>query len=627
MTFLTVIAPILQAATFAASLYEAAGQSKVLAIAEDPVEMPGGPRPLQIDAGIYMDDFFGIDPESDNFKVDFWLSLRWVDPRQAFNLSDPRSPPKPVVMSTGMQEDTELWLPDLTMTNSVSDSPPTLSNLLIYPNGTIVWMRRMVNTFEANAEFVNFPFDLHNLDMKFESKAYYSSDIALQPWFHMTGLKLEKNSAGSFVWDLLPFKPPRSSCGDHCADVVCSATCEETASDEKQMLVLSQKIKSSFSGAPKGSLLCSAMFKKYRLVATLKVRRVMGNLIVSYFLPSALLMMITMLSFLPDCSDLGTRLGASLVGLLTFEFMAERTHGRIPAMERITWITVWHVFHLLLLTSIVIENGLTSYYAIHKYKTLARTIDRFSLGLFALWYVVGVLVILVSREAKNLNGLLICIVVFVVLGQLLLVGFAQVAESATDRIILSRLVGSSQLHGGRHITWGTWAVVDLILRWRERGGHRARRCRWCRGCCRRALRHAGFRFDDLSLPDSALHALAFERIARQARYTDAPLAAVLSEDEFVRGLWKSFKHSLPASSGGTSDELFQAARSELKGRSVVFSAEGGQGGNDWGLSPRSLPHKAQNDGVVSFKDSNLLKSLITAAGTIALSRVASPFKP
>mmetsp|Transcript_66805 Transcript_66805/g.206860 ORF Transcript_66805/g.206860 Transcript_66805/m.206860 type:complete len:598 (+) Transcript_66805:3-1796(+) len=592
MTFPTVIAPILQAATLAALWHDAAAITKVLAVTKGPLGLPEGQRPVRIDVGIYLDDFFGIDIESNNFKVDFWLSLRWNDPRNAFNLSDPGSPPEPLVVSTGNQEDTELWLPDLAMTNSHPGFEPTLSNLLTYPNGTVVWMRRMVLEFEANAQFSQFPFDWHSLEMKLESKAYYSSDIALQPWFHMAGHKSEKTSAGSYIWNLLQFDPPRSSCGDLCADAVCSATCEETASDEKQTLIMSQYIKNSFSGAPDGSMLGSAMFKKYRLVATLKVDRVLGNLVLSYFLPSTLLMMITMLSFLPDCSDLGTRLGASLVGLLTFEVMAERVDGKIPAMERITWITVWHVFHVLLLTSIVLENGLASYYAVHTYRMVARTIDRFSIVLFALWYLLGVFIMLLNKAAEKMTSLLTGIIALVVLGELLVLGFAGVARRATDRIILSRLVGSSQLRGGRDITW---AVVDRIVSWRQRDGHRDRSWR----CCRRALVHTGFRLDGLSLPDSALQGLAFERIARRAQYTDEPMAAVLSEDEFIRGLWKSFGRCLPKSSSGTSNELSQAARNELKGRSVIFVSDGSDGGTD-------RP--------IGFQDSNLLKLIVTATG-------------
>lgn len=592
MTFPTVIAPILQAATLAALWHNAAAMSKVLAIAEAPVGLPEGPRPVQVDVGIYMDDFFGINIESNSFRVDIWLSLRWNDPRNAFNLSDPSSPPEPLVVGMGNQEDTELWLPDVTTTNTDPGFEPTVSNLLTYPNGTVVWMRRMVLEFEANAHFDQFPFDWHSLEMKLESKAYYSSDIALQPWFHMTGHKSEKKSAGSYIWNILQSDPPRSSCGDLCADAACSATCEETASDEKQTLVMSQYIKNSFSGAPDGSMLGSAMFKKYRLVATLKVKRVIGNLVLSYFLPSTLLMMITMLSFLPDCSDLGTRLGASLVGLLTFEVMAERVDGKIPAMERITWITVWHVFHVLLLTCIVLENGLASYHAVHTYRTVARTIDRFSIVLFALWYLMGVFIMLVNHATENLTALLTGIIALVVLGQLLLLGFAGVSECATDCIILSRLVGSSQLRGSRHITW---AVVDRIISWRQRDGHRDRRWR----CCRRALVHSGLRLDSVSLPDSALQGLAFERIARRAQYSDEPMAAVLSEDEFIRGLWKSFGRCLPTSSSGTSNELSQAARNELKGRSVVFVADGSDGGTD-------RP--------IGFKDSELLQLIVTAAG-------------
>ena len=53
-----------------------------------------------------------------------------------------------------------------------------------------------------------------------------------------------------------------------------------------------------------------------------------------------------------EVSDISTRFTISLVALLTFEVMYERVNRQLPAMETITWSSVYHVFNLLLLTGL-----------------------------------------------------------------------------------------------------------------------------------------------------------------------------------------------------------------------------------------------------------------------------------
>jgi len=552
---------------------------------EDPVPLPPHDGPISISVGVYVDDFAGLSMESNTFKLDFWFNLYWVDTRNNFTAALGVDPAEPKAVALGMQAREKVWLPDVTITNS-EQFEVLLSKLQVYPNGTTTWMRRIAGDFEADLDYQQFPFESHELTLKFESKDYFANIIELQPWYTMVGMKDESKSIGKYNWKLNVRGAPRDHCDiarddSICADSSCMIECKNSASTEPEKLVVRQLRKSAFSGAPKGSVLASSRFQKYRITVSLAISRKLGNTVVKYFAPSVLLIVISALSFCAKTNDLGTRLAASLVGLLTFEVMADRMFGMIPPSEEIMWATVWHVFHVGMLGGIVVENGMATYLAMCVYDSAGNSLDKASIWVFGIAYSITLLVLAVMSSSSVKFDLVFVIFVAAGVGCYLVV-YGFLVKRVTDLAIVVRLVGETHIGRG---PFNMWEMIRKFVVWRNRSAKNRKQ----RRCLRRSCSHIGFGLVSPNLPDDVLERFAYERIARKANYYDDPMSAELSEMEFTRAVWKTFGQIIQTGQSGSSEELTKAVNAVLRGHSVAYD-----------------PPTEKSD-VVTFKKAGLLK--------------------
>jgi len=548
---------------------------------EDPVPLPLHDGPINISIGVYVDDFSGLSEDSNTFKLDFWLNLNWVDIRNNFTATLVAGPLAPRTVAAGMQTPENVWLPDVTPTNS-DRWEVILSKMRVYPNGTTIWMRRIVGDFEANLDYRNFPFDEHVLTVKLECKDYFEDIIALVPWYTMTGMKSESKSAGSYNWNVKLQGTPRDHCDiarddSICADFGCMTECEKSASVLPEKLVLKQHRKSAFSGAPKGSMLASGLFAQHRITVSLSISRRLGNTFFLYFLPSVLLVVVASLSFSARTSDLSTRLAASLVGLLTFEVMSDRMFRKVPASESIMWGTVWHIFHVSVLGGIVIENGMANYLAVCVYDYAGTSLDKMSFWVFLGTYFATFCFLVCAPAYSTLVVSFTGFVVASAGGFLVVYGF--LVKAVIDVTIVVRLIGETHVGGGPCNMWG---MIEKYVLWRQRGIKKLKHTRWVR----RSGSHLG-----LALPDDVLERFAFERIARKADYYHDPLSAQLTEAEFTRATWKSFAKLIPTGRIGSieHEEFTKAVHAILCGLSVAYDPP------------------AEKSDLVPFKRSSILK--------------------
>jgi len=485
-----------------------------------------------VDVAVYMDDFFGVtDTSLNHFQVDVWLTLRWTDSRNGFTASNASA--IPVSVQAMNQDPTSIWMPDVVFTNQ-REATTILSNLLLYPNGTSIWMQRIQGKFEGNMDFSVFPWDSQTLELKMESKDLMADALILRPWLQMAGKKNEKKSMGSFVWEVQNWEVPELSCDvsvgksekSLCAEQGCVAACQAGFAVDPVPFVLKQRKKSSFSGAPRTSLMGNSQFKKYRVTLIMKVKRMTGNLAYLYFLPSFMLVAVAFLSFLADIGDMGTRFTISLVSLLTFEVMAERVTAKLPELEITTWSTVFHVFHISFLCGIVFENGLAAYAHLFIYKALGESIDSIAGFVFAASYSTGILFLMV-RWVEVDSLLRVCIAlcaaeVFVI------VLWGRVEMLITDRRIMTQFVGPGALANGFCNSWGP---IDAYIR--ATSGYSTHPVS---SLLARFSKVFATVVQTTPSQELMLQRLAFERIARKAGYTDNPLESKLTHFEFAQGL-------------------------------------------------------------------------------------------
>merc|ERR1712176_326745 len=104
--------------------------------------------------------------------------------------------------------------------------------------------------------------------------------------------------------------------------------------------------------------------------------------------------------------DMSTRFSISLLSLLTFEVMAERVTSKIPDVERTTWSTVWHAFHMFFLTGCVLQNGVAAYSSLFVYRSLGASGDKTAKLTYPVLYIAMVLILLlVNIDVHLLLGL------------------------------------------------------------------------------------------------------------------------------------------------------------------------------------------------------------------------------
>ena len=249
--------------------------------------------PVPVSVGFFLSDINDIDEGKQRFEVEGVVTLKWQDPRMAF---DPEAAGVPEKVFQGPYQSSELatgWWPQVVLANESGGYLRQGVLLRQGHDGRMTYMEEMNATVEMRAELRRFPFDRETFEMVFEVLGFDQNQIRLIPDSSTTGSPARGISVSE--WRLE---------GLHALEV----------DQHRKFLDGAEQVQSA-------------------VVISLDVARKPGFMLRVIALPMILLVALSWSVFWMDRESLGDRMDISFVGILTvvaYQILVSATLPKIP---------------------------------------------------------------------------------------------------------------------------------------------------------------------------------------------------------------------------------------------------------------------------------------------------------
>ena len=143
--------------------------------------------PTEVAIGLYLIGLTGVTEASSpfpTFEAEILMDLQWRDPRVAFGDGDERH----FYLEHEAQEALdEMWWPDPIVQNEVHARQTEAQELIVYPDGRVVYEERFNVTVHAELDLRRFPLDRQRFELVIEPLAWTSHEVQLVPNLERTG--------------------------------------------------------------------------------------------------------------------------------------------------------------------------------------------------------------------------------------------------------------------------------------------------------------------------------------------------------------------------------------------------------------------------------------------------------
>lgn len=162
------------------------------------------PRPLKIGVNFVLNSISKINEGLGEFEASIDLQLRWRDASLAF---DPKSTGTNR-LAYGFEQATakvdQIWSPPIDIVNMKGKPIFLEPSLMMYSDGTVMYIQRIKAVFESKFKLAPFPFDTQHLKVQLLSNRYNTADIqfvqnqseinhsGLRPGAHVVGWHLKE---------------------------------------------------------------------------------------------------------------------------------------------------------------------------------------------------------------------------------------------------------------------------------------------------------------------------------------------------------------------------------------------------------------------------------------------------
>jgi Neurotransmitter-gated ion-channel ligand binding domain len=149
--------------------------------AQDLLAPPSADGPVRVSLGFFLGDVNAVDERRETFEFEAILTLKWRDPRQAFD------PEKLGVRERTFQGDYQFaevfdgWWPQLILANKSGGFESQAVLLRIAPDGAMTLVSEVHGIAEAPMRLRRFPFDHHEFPVAFEVLGYATNRVVLVP--------------------------------------------------------------------------------------------------------------------------------------------------------------------------------------------------------------------------------------------------------------------------------------------------------------------------------------------------------------------------------------------------------------------------------------------------------------
>ena len=275
-----------------------AGTAGAEAVAAPPPAYLFGPpeRPTVVHVGFYLTDISDVDERDQSVELEGDLSLRWQDPRMAFDAAATGLSQKVYQGGFQFSELFDGWWPDLVLANGDRADESGSVLLKIDPDGSMTYLEKFTARIETPMALERFPFDEQRMRAYFEVFGFERDQVRLVP--DPAAMRHAERYLDVAGWSLLAVDADVED-GEH-------ANADGSVLDYHQFVV------------------------------TFDLRRRPGFFVVTILIPLTLLVMLTWSVFWMHDDSISDRLNITFIGILSVVAYQIIVHDLLPTISYFT---------------------------------------------------------------------------------------------------------------------------------------------------------------------------------------------------------------------------------------------------------------------------------------------------
>ncbi|KAE9553158.1 hypothetical protein FO519_003637 [Halicephalobus sp. NKZ332] len=296
-------------------------------------------KPLNVKIGIYIESLGRFQSTEMSFDVDLYLYMSWRD--YTLNHSNPE-----YVLVNDPKVKEHIWLPDLYFANARTatfhDVTVPNFNLFISQDGTIAYSSRVTLTVACNLQLSMYPMDQQTCQVRILSYAYIANQVNVT-WFRASPIRYNPEIG-------LPEFNIRNIDQTYCDGTYMYAIMENSYKIDR------------FS--------C--------LEANIHLKRSVGYHLVQSYIPTALIVVISWVSFWIDRRAVPARVTLSFTTLLSLSTLGNGLRFGLPMVSYAKAIDYWFGMCMVFVFLTLLEFAFVNSYMrqANKYEKLSRALEK-----------------------------------------------------------------------------------------------------------------------------------------------------------------------------------------------------------------------------------------------------------
>ena len=164
---------------------------------------PPGEGPLEVTVTLHVNKIYNVNSVNETYQVDGYLVFAWQDDRLKFNPQD--SLTHKLVYENQRARDianSTFWVPAFELINIQGMQQTQNIQLIVYPDGRVMFNERFFGVFHTEMDFKRFPFDSKTFEIQIEAFSYNSKHLVFKDLKLLPGEENMDNKLGE-DWELI----------------------------------------------------------------------------------------------------------------------------------------------------------------------------------------------------------------------------------------------------------------------------------------------------------------------------------------------------------------------------------------------------------------------------------------